>query len=214
MSAASGMALRLLLALRGGIFGHVRYPIRVRVREISAWFDRGFDSDDWGLDGANRKVVAALNRLEEGGLVERCEPRSRLELRLPRVADNGGLLPLNLVRKGWLSGPEGWLVPGSDASPYLSGAELLLFIHCLAIANSRSLVLPARGVRRPAISRYFRLDEVVTGLSKPTQRAALERLLEKQLVHVRKSAGRWICVLDPDLDVRPTKNRRKRPAVE
>ncbi len=203
-SSAAGLALRLLLGLQSRAFGPRYGVIPTTFRDLCIWLDSAFAGDDTDLFQARREVAAALKKLEGYGLVERTGRRTELILSVAGIGDDRDLLPLGLVRRGWLSGPEGWMFTGSNTKPYLTGAELLVLIRTLAVARRHALVPPARGVRRPTVSRYFRVAEAETGLSGPVQRQALERLQSLRLVHMRRAEGaRWLCVLDPELESRP-----------
>lgn len=200
LSWASGLGLRLLLGLRAGVFGRADLSVSPSYRELCVWLDPAFEEDDSNLAQAHREVRAALRKLEEKAVVARGD----LVLKVTTVGLDRDLLPIGLIRHGWLSGPDTWMFTGSTIHPYLTGAELLVLIRCLALARRHRLVPPARGIRLPTVSRYFRLTEATTGLSAPTQKRALEGLSRHGLIHVRRAQGaRWLCVLDPDLDARP-----------
>ena len=202
LSHAAGLALRLLLGFQAGKLGSRYGPVSTTYRDLCIWLDPAFAEDDTDLLQGRREVAAALKKLERSGLVERIGGKRELTLQPAQAGDDRDLLPAGLVR--WLPGPKRWMFTGSNTSPYLTGAELLVLIRCLAVARRHRLVPPARGIRRPNVSRYFRVAEVETGLSAPVQRRALIRLESLGLVHVRRAQGaRWICVLDPDMESRP-----------
>lgn len=203
-SSASGLALRLLLRLQSRAFGPRYGDVPTSYRDLCTWLDPALAEHDGDLFQARREVAAALKKLESNGLVERLGGRTELILHVAEVGDDRDLLPLGLVRNGWLSGPDGWMFTGSNIRPHLTGAGLLVLIRCLAVARRHRLVPPARGIRRPTVSRYFRVAEAEAGLSMPVQRGALKKLQALGLVHVRRAQGaRWICVLDPDMESHP-----------
>src|SRR4051794_38391348 len=112
-SSAGGLALRLLLGLQSRAFGPRYGAIPTTYRALCIWLDPAFAGDDTDLFQARREVAAALKKLESYGLVERTGGRTELILSVAEVGDDRDLLPLGLVRRGWLSGPEGWMFTGS-----------------------------------------------------------------------------------------------------